>query len=247
MTVAGMCSAQAADLAARPYYTKAAPPPMIAAVYDWSGLYVGLNGGYGTSRNCWSVDDPIPSGCHDATGGTFGGQIGYRWQAANWVFGLEGQGNWADFSGSNPTTYDVRLGVPLYTNHTKIQSFGLITGQVGYTFNNVLVYAKGGVAVVDNRFDYIRASDGYVASVSETRWNPTVGAGVEIGFAPNWSIGAEYNHIFQSTKDLTLQNCAYDRGYKCGYATEGLHVRQDVDLALVRLNYKFGGPIMAKY
>ena len=93
--------AVAADLAARPY-TKA--PPMIAAVYDWSGFYIGANGGWGSSRNCWDflpVAAVANEGCHDATGGTVGGQIGYRWQAGTWVFGLEAQGNWADFKGSN--------------------------------------------------------------------------------------------------------------------------------------------------
>ena len=44
--------ASAADLAARPY-TKA-PPPMVAAVYDWTGFYIGANGGLGSSRKCWS-------------------------------------------------------------------------------------------------------------------------------------------------------------------------------------------------
>ncbi len=47
----GTVSASAADLAARPY-TKA--PPMVAAVYDWSGFYIGANGGWGTSHNCWT-------------------------------------------------------------------------------------------------------------------------------------------------------------------------------------------------
>ena len=64
----------AADLAARPY-TKA-PPPAIAAVYDWSGFYIGANGGWGSSRKCWDFVDPVfggPEGCHDATGGTAGG------------------------------------------------------------------------------------------------------------------------------------------------------------------------------
>ena len=94
--------ASAADLAARPY-TKA-PPPMIAAIYDWSGFYVGLNGGWGSSHKCWDIVPVagavlLAEGCHDATGGTIGGQIGYRWQASNWVFGLEAQGNWADFAG----------------------------------------------------------------------------------------------------------------------------------------------------
>jgi outer membrane immunogenic protein len=79
--------ATAADLAARPY-TKA-PGPMMAAIYDWSGFYIGANGGWGSSRKCWdaatfgivSIGD---EGCHDATGGVAGGQIGYRWQSSAW-------------------------------------------------------------------------------------------------------------------------------------------------------------------
>src|SRR6202011_2401585 len=105
--------AMAADLAARPY-TKA--PPMIASIYDWSGFYVGANGGWGRSHNCWDFVTPAGAfvaaeGCHDATGGVAGGQIGYRWQAGTWVFGLEGQGDWADLRGSN-----VSLAFPRFTN-----------------------------------------------------------------------------------------------------------------------------------
>src|SRR5438477_5376438 len=88
--VAFAAPASAADLAARPY-TKA--PPMIAAMYDWSGFYVGVNGGWGSSRKCWDAQAAGVfiggEGCHDATGGTAGGQVGYRWQASSWVFGVE--------------------------------------------------------------------------------------------------------------------------------------------------------------
>src|ERR1700682_6023736 len=103
LVAASAASASAADLAARPY-TK--PPPMIAAIYDWSGFYIGANGGYGTSRKEWDNVTPgglfvAEEGSHDATGGVAGGQIGYRWQASNWVFGLEGQGVWADSGRSN--------------------------------------------------------------------------------------------------------------------------------------------------
>src|SRR5260221_7814437 len=96
--------AVAADLAARPY-TKA--PPMIAAVYDWSGFYVGANGGWGSSRKCWDGNTGVggaflfAEGCHNATGGVAGGQAGYRWQTGTWVFGVEIQGDWADLRGSN--------------------------------------------------------------------------------------------------------------------------------------------------
>ena len=76
---------------------------MMVAAYDWSAFYVGINGGGGSSRKCWDATNdgfgPLsaaPEGCHDATGGTVGGQVGYRWQSAAFVFGVEAQGNWAD-------------------------------------------------------------------------------------------------------------------------------------------------------
>ena len=80
-------AASAADLAARPY-TKA-PPPIVSAVYDWTGFYIGINGGWGQSHDNRSVDGIGSAGSYDANGGTVGGQVGYRWQAGGWVFGLE--------------------------------------------------------------------------------------------------------------------------------------------------------------
>src|ERR1700748_131454 len=98
-------SAYAADLAARPY-TKA--PPMMAA-YDWSGFYIGANGGYGSPNTSLDIDNNfreprspgVAEGCNRADGGLAGGQIGYRWQTGALVAGLEAQGNWADLRGSN--------------------------------------------------------------------------------------------------------------------------------------------------
>jgi outer membrane immunogenic protein len=220
--------ALAADLAARPY-TKA--PAMIAAVYDWSGFYIGINGGGGSSHATWDFVGVGREGSHDATGGTVGGQVGYRMQSGQWVFGVEGQGNWADFSGDNTSALFATR------NRTKIDAFGLITGQVGYAWNNVLVYVKGGAAVVSDKYEISALGGGpLLASTSDTRWGGTVGAGLEYGFAPNWSVGVEYNHIFLSDKDVTFAGFA---------GTE--RIRQDVDMGLVRLNYKFGGPILAKY
>ncbi|MGY4509439.1 hypothetical protein ACVIN2_002893 [Bradyrhizobium sp. USDA 3650] len=62
------------------------------------------------------------------------------------VIGVEGQGNWADLHGSNVsvTFSDV--------NHTKVDAFGLVTGQIGYAFDKVLLYAKGGGAVTSNTY-----------------------------------------------------------------------------------------------
>lgn len=222
-----------ADLATRPAYTKA--PPLVAAAYDWSGFYLGINGGWGTSRNCWNFSG-TDEGCHDSNGGTLGGQIGYRWQMGQLVLGVEGQGNWADFSGSN-----VSLAFAPAVNQSKINAFGLMTGQVGYAWNNVLLYAKGGAAVTNTSYTSFVSSGGAVFANAndDTRWGGVIGAGIEYGFAPNWSAGVEYNHLFMQDRTLNF-NIA-------GGGTFAEGIRQDVDLVTARINYKFGGPIVAKY
>lgn len=224
--------ALAADLAARTY-TKA--PPMVAAtVYDWSGFYIGANGGGGWSHDNWNANGFGNEGSHDASGGTVGGQVGYRWQMNQFVFGLEAQGNWADLSGDNVSS--------LFTsrNRTRTDAFGLFTGQIGYAWNNVLLYAKGGAAVTDNKYDIFSTVTGAnLASTSNSRWGAAVGAGIEYGFTPNWSLGFEYDHLFMDRQNVTFVGAAG------GVQNES--IKQDVDLFTARLNYKFGGPMVSRY
>jgi len=225
--------AVAADLAARPY-TKA--PPMIQAAYDWSGFYIGLNGGGGTSHQTWDLVGGLSEGSHDATGGTVGGQVGYRWQTGPIVFGVEAQGNWADFSGDNISNV-----IPADRNRTKIDAFGLFTGQVGYAWNNALLYVKGGAAVVDDKYSILSGATGaLVASTSETRWGGTVGVGFEYGFAPNWSVGVEYDHLFMGS---STNNFVTPAGVFVGADS----IKQDADIFTARVNYRFGGPVVARY
>src|ERR1700732_198807 len=200
----------AADLPARTY-TKA-PAMVAAAYYDWSGFYLGINGGGGTSRKCWDITNKgiaavVPAaseGCHDATGGTVGGQIGYRWQSAAWVFGVEAQGNWADFRGDN-----ISLAFRTDRNRSRIDTFGLFTGQVGYAWNNALVYVKGGAAVTRDKYDIFDVPTGLLTDTArETRWGGTVGIGLEYGFASNWAVGIEYDHLFMGTRDVSFATVA---------------------------------------
>ena len=237
--------ALAADLPARVYK---APPPVVAPIYNWGGFYIGLNGGGGSSHKCWDVNNLVgvvvpttSEGCHDATGGIVGGQVGYRWQSTNWVFGLEAQGDWADLTGSNTSLLTAPFA--LFSNNTKVDAIGLFTGQVGYAWNNVLWYVKGGAAVTHDKYN------GQVLgltfdSASETRWGGTVGTGIEIGFAPGWSVAFEYDHLFMGSHNNTFN-------FLPGTGFVGLsrvdNIRQDVDMGTVRVNYTFGGPVVAKY
>jgi outer membrane immunogenic protein len=231
IAVGAVAPAVAADLPARaPAYTKA--PPIVQAAYDWSGFYIGINGGGATSRIDWNADGFGDEGSHHATGGTVGGQIGYRWQMSSWVFGLEAQGNWADFKGSNVSQ---QFGNSI--NQTKIDAFGLFTGQIGYAWDRALFYVKGGAAVTDNKFTSITTGvGGGFDTATETRWGAAVGAGFEYAFAPSWSVGFEYDHLFMGNNDVVSN---------AGFFSD--HIKEDVDLFTARVNYKFGGPGMARY
>ena len=235
--------ASVADLAAKPYVK--APPPMLAPMYDWSGFYIGGNAGWGESRNCL---DAIPltglavaDGCVSRSGGLAGGQFGYRWQSAQFVFGVEAQGDWANLSGSH-----VSLVNPAFTTGVKVDGLGLFTGQIGYAWNNSLLYLKGGAAVTSNRLDIVQIATGIdVASASSTRWGGAVGIGWEYGFTPNWSVGIEYDHLFMGHSNNSFSGIT-----PAAAAFINDRISQNVDMVTVRFNYRFGGygaPIAARY
>jgi outer membrane immunogenic protein len=241
-------SALAADLPARTY-VPAKAPAMVSPAYDWSGFYIGLDGGGGWNRNCWSntsffgvpVSPSASEGCSTASGGTVGGQVGYRWQADSWVFGVEAQGNWADFSGSN-TNNPV---FPNITNQTKTDAYGLFTGQVGYAFNNTLFYVRGGAAVTDNKYSsWSQVTGNELSTGNDTRWGGAVGVGFEYGFAPSWSVGLEYDHLFMGTDNVAFTGVASGN---LGVNTRNEDINGDIDLVTARLNYRFGGPMNARY
>ena len=243
--------ASAADLAARPY-TKA-PPPVVAPIYDWTGFYIGGNGGWGQSNQCLNFVDVLGvdfrDGCASRSGGVIGGQIGYRWQANQWVFGLEAQGDWADLSRTRLSPFfDQALGgIPGFVStRTSTDGIGLFTGQIGYAWNQALFYVKGGAAVTSNRFSIFETLSGIqLASVSATRWGGTAGVGFEYGFAPNWSFGVEYDHLFMGDANNTFTGLnTLDARFLNNRVT------QDVDMVTLRINYRFGGygaPIAARY
>jgi outer membrane immunogenic protein len=242
LSIAAFASAASgADLPARSY-NKA--PAFIAPVYDWSGFYLGLNGGGASSHECLTITSvagsavfPNSEGCHNATGGLAGGQVGYRWQAANWVFGVEAQGDWASLTGSNAS---LTARIP-YTNETKVDAIGLFTGQVGYAWNNVLLYVKGGAAVTNNKYSSFFTATGVVFNqASDARWGGAVGTGLEFGFAPNWSVAVEYDHLFMGSPSIVFPTSAIA-------VTRSDNIGQDVDMGTVRVNYRFGGPIVTKY
>lgn len=219
--LASTAIASAADLPARTY-TKAPVP--VAPVYNWTGFYVGVMGGY-----AWSDEVTVGitgigrAATSDLNGGFGGGTIGYNWQTSpNWVFGIE-----ADIAGAGIRYSE---GIPgVYSLTDKIDLMGSVTGRLGYAFGPGLIYAKGGWAFANNKI----AGDILGVAFSESKLHSgwTVGGGLEYLFAPNWSAKVEYMYT-------DFQNQTYFGGLDLGTS---LHTIKG------GINYHFGGPVVARY
>jgi outer membrane immunogenic protein len=232
----GTASAMAADLAARPY-TKA-PSMMVPVVYDWTGGYVGIEGGFGWGHS--DQTDPglpplvvaIADGHFSVNGGLAGGTLGYNWQAVRWVYGLEGDYSWSDIKGQSAVCGPI---FALHSCGTKLESFGTFRGRIGYAAGdagNVLLYATGGLAVGD-----VHAWDALTpASGSAFRAGWTVGAGIEAAFAPNWTAKLEY--LYVDLGKAQLFNVI---------PTVAETVSFNTNIIRAGINYRFGGPVIAKY
>jgi outer membrane immunogenic protein len=123
-----------------------------------------------------------------------------------------------------------------FINESKVDAFGLFTGQVGYAANNVLFYLKGGAAVVSDNSRVLDPTRTFVVATTNdsTRWGATVGAGIEFGFAPNWSVGVEYDHIFLEDRTHTFLNNGVLAPAGVMFGTDSISL--DVDLVSVRVN-----------
>ncbi len=206
-------AASAADLSLAPLYK--APPAAVTQVYDWTGFYVGANGGGGWGHSFWSGQSTGMS----LSGGQVGGTAGYNWQSGNAVFGLEGDLDWSNLKGSNTTAL---CPGGCTTSDTWLST---VRGRLGYAFGGVLPYVTGGLAVGD-----IRAASPGFAGASTTNAGWTVGGGLEVALPGNWSAKAEYLHV-----DLGHLDC----GLNCGVApTDNVSMHDNVVRA--GLNYRFG-------
>ena len=262
LTFAFAGSASAADLAARPY-VKAPVAPL--AVYNWTGFYVGVNGG-------WAFDgwDDDKTGNHVAfsaglapavaggavapflntkhEGGFGGGQIGYNWQAGQFVFGLETDIQGADIGKTSSVFFPGGGGfVPtLSSGRDHIDWFGTARARAGFAVNQILLYATGGAAyggvhssasVVGNP----TTTGNFAGSFSDTRFGWVAGAGVEWAFAPNWTVKGEYLHVDLGSDNVVITDPQFPG------TTATYHFRHAFDAGRVGINYKFGGPVVAKY
>ena len=209
--VAAGCAA-AADLSVAPLYK--APPPQATPVYNWTGFYLGVNGGGGWGRSWWQTQ---LTGI-DLSGAQVGGTAGYNMQFGSAVLGIEGDFDWSNLKGTSGA-----LACPGCS--TSDSWLSTVRGRAGYAFGGVMPFVSGGLAAGD-----IRASAPGFGGASTTNPGWTVGGGIEIALPGNWTAKAEYLHV-----DLGHLNC----GVNCGVGpTNNVSLHDDVVRA--GINYHFG-------
>lgn len=224
-----------------------APEP----VANWNGLYLGANVGGATARN----ESSLRVGAGPAAAERFnlspdgymgGVQIGYNWQAASWVWGLE-----ADIQGSTQKeNRGCLLGCfpgQFALVNQQMQWLGTVRGRVGYAIGQSLFYATGGFAYGDVKTgitESIANSAPLNIEFSKIRTGYAVGGGIETPFdvfglfGKNWTSKTEYLYV-----DLGKSS----NSYTFGGLNHTFETRVQEHLFRTGLNYHFNSPVVAKY
>ena len=209
--------ATAADLPSKaPFYMPLTP------VFSWTGCYIGGNIGYGWGRETVSISNlgettgvPELAGVSlgPVTGNTNGflggGQVGCNYQfASNWVIGTEVDGEATNIKGDVNQTFSFvsAMGPTTVsgTAHAQTNWIASATGRLGWTWDRVMLYAKGGVAWAGDKYsaDLPAFNEHIETSVTRPGW--TVGGGLEWAFWNNWSAKVEYNLYNFDTRNLAF-------------------------------------------
>jgi outer membrane immunogenic protein len=257
----GAAPVLAADLPVKAKAPAVVPP----ATYNWTGFYIGGNVGYGWYDRSSTLVAPdatsvtffgpalaagaLPAAYGINPSGAIGGvQAGYNWQFNNVVVGLE-----ADFQGSGvkgSTTLNTTVAPfnPITATATeRLDYFGTARGRLGYAANTALFYVTGGLAYGHVNHSFFTASplnpQSAGGSSGQDNVGYAIGAGVEWAFNKNWSVKGEYLYVDLGNASTTATGIT---GTPAG-ATLILSERDKYNIVRVGVNYKFSGPVVAKY
>lgn len=214
-----------------------APAAYVAETFNWSGFYLGVQGGYGwgTVGNAFTIGGvTTPQPRYNARGGFVGGHAGYNVQYGMWVFGLETDAEWSGVRGNDG-------GIGGVVDSLAVRWQGSTRGRLGVAVDRALIYATGGVAYAGT--DYSLTSGAFTETHRNTLVGWTAGAGVEYSFAPSWSARLEYRYSdyggaspnFVGGPGVAPQRIDYD--YRTHAVRAGISYRFN----------SWGGPVVARY
>ena len=198
--------------------------PVLPPYTNWSGLYIGLNGGYDFGTANWNS-----TGNFSTSGGIIGGTIGLNFPYGPVIFGFEGDIDWADANGSTSVAQCATAGgFAGSVCQIKISTIGTARARLGYSFDRALVFVSAGGA-----FGFVRGGDNPPAMYDSgfaLGW--AAGAGVEFALVENWTVKAEY--LFLDLGNVTCSTAAH-----CGVAGAGAEIALTESIVRAGVNYKF--------
>jgi outer membrane immunogenic protein len=207
--------------------------PMAAPMFTWTGFYVGGNAGAGWNRG--SVSDTsgtVFSSSNSKSTFLGGGQFGANYQfgppGSGVVVGAEAMFDWLS-NNQNTITGTTPLGSATVTLNNRWLTTA--TGKLGYAWDRVLLYGKGGFAWVSNG-NSINLTG---ISLDSTSWGWTGGLGVEWAFVGNWSVRAEYDYV-----GIQSQNFGGSSSSFPSYAITTNN--RSIQMVTAGINYKIYGP-----
>lgn len=185
-------TASAADLPRSSAPYYAPPPPV---VYNWAGFYAGTNVGYEWGKVTSSSMNPS---------GLLGGvQGGYNWQNGQFVFGVETD---LQITGADDTFAPWKFSNPW---------FGTLRGRLGYAMNNILFYGTLGLGYGELKGTWFGVEE------DKTHFGWALGAGMEVGMAPNWSAKVEYLYLDLNNRAYTITGAS--NGYEASILRFGVN------------------------
>jgi outer membrane immunogenic protein len=241
----------------------AAASPVAPAPLTWTGLYIGGHGGWGwssssnaTARSSFepalgdSLFLPVNYDLR-GDGAVFGGQLGYNWQAGNWVLGVEGDISGTAIEGfqSHPVVIGGFLTDPSGTSFMRQDTewVASVRGRLGYTWGSDMFYVTGGAAWAKVKYSadvMPQTLDGccsFPAAFSETRHGWTIGGGYESMITANWSVRGEYLYYKFAGGPTTTAALVGTPNVFTSAGTTATYSFGDLDIHVARLavNYKF--------
>jgi len=215
--------------------------------WSWTGFYVGAHasGGFGTNEWATSSTTALKA---ISTNGAFigaganqgllgGGQVGFNYQFGRWVAGFEIADGAGDIEGSAKCLTNV-ANKTSFTCVNDVSSIGTVTGRLGETWGNLLIYSKGGMAWATDHGDALSSSFKNNFNEGSIRWGWMIGTGLEYAFSPNLSAFVEYEHL-----NLNIRNMIYADQF--GLSPE-VAFKQKLDLVKLGVDYRlgWGAPIL---
>jgi opacity protein-like surface antigen len=235
------------------------PPVRAVPGTNWTGGFVGVQGGYGLGRE-WRSEgaSPLPaSGSFDVSGWLGGFNGGANVQSGMFVLGVEGEWMWTGIKGSRSSTFPLGASTVTTTLNTSTDWLAIASGRAGFVVGDrLLVYGKAGLAVANESHAMnsvaVRGalSESLAASGKALHSGAVIGTGLEYALAGNWSVKGEYNYIRMFNQN-TYQSGTYSLA-PFAPAAAGVNgaITQNLQLFKLGVNYHFNplpGAITARY